>query len=230
MMSLDLLKENTDQVESLIQWWISKSKKRYHRVRLKGSNKDFIQDVWVDLLYNWRDGKQKDISMSTVVIYQCNWTLFDYQTYALKDSDARREFQRKMRKAQDVKNTDAVVNKDEIRIQEESVLLDDAIAHALRSLCWREAAIVRARFGLLGDASMNLEQVGKILKISRERVRQIESKGLRKLREHDRSRIFFPFVDFDNTSRTKKESAKKRISEIGETEYGQALLEELFKD
>jgi len=47
----------------------------------------------------------------------------------------------------------------------------------------REASILKMRYGLEGENPMTLEEVGNILKISRERVRQIEVRALNKLRK-----------------------------------------------
>jgi RNA polymerase primary sigma factor len=56
--------------------------------------------------------------------------------------------------------------------------------HALlEPLSLREATVLRLRFGLTGEEPMTLKQVGEHLGITRERVRQIEHNGLRRLRE-----------------------------------------------
>lgn len=79
---------------------------------------------------------------------------------------------------------DTVVNKkalnpEEIYIQEEqNSCLDDI----LNGLGTREKAILQLRFGLDGGGSRTLEEVGYLLEMSKERVRQIEKKALRKLR------------------------------------------------
>ncbi len=62
--------------------------------------------------------------------------------------------------------------------------LEDALA----KLTAREQFILRLRFGLDGDAPHNLEQIGKRLGITRERVRQVEAEALQKLRHPSRSR------------------------------------------
>lgn len=59
---------------------------------------------------------------------------------------------------------------------------EEATKELLRSLLPREGEILTHRFGLLGEKPKTLEAIGKILKISRERVRLIESKVLRKCR------------------------------------------------
>ena len=62
-----------------------------------------------------------------------------------------------------------------------------------KGFTYREREIIKLRFGFYGKQYM-LEEVGKIFKISRERVRQIEAKALRKLRHPTRSEIIKDFV------------------------------------
>lgn len=59
--------------------------------------------------------------------------------------------------------------------------LRDHIEESLRNLTEREAEVIRLRFGLGQQGSLTLEEVGKKLRVTRERIRQIESKALRKL-------------------------------------------------
>ena len=62
-------------------------------------------------------------------------------------------------------------------------MISDAIEKVLSTLSDREAQIIKLRFGIGGDASQTLEQVGQHFGVTRERIRQIEVKALRKLRE-----------------------------------------------
>ncbi len=68
------------------------------------------------------------------------------------------------------------------------VLLQERITKVLGTLKEREAEILRMRFGLTNGSPQTLEQVGAVYKVTRERVRQIEAKALRKLRHPSRSR------------------------------------------
>jgi RNA polymerase primary sigma factor len=65
----------------------------------------------------------------------------------------------------------------------------------LATLGSREKRILSLRFGLDNDSSHTLEEVGKVFKVTRERVRQIEAKALKKLRHPSRSRRLHPFLD-----------------------------------
>jgi len=74
-------------------------------------------------------------------------------------------------------------------------LLKSSIQDALSDLTYREREIIRLRYGLADGYAYTLEEVGKIFGITRERVRQIEAKAIRKLRHPVRSRKLAGFVD-----------------------------------
>jgi RNA polymerase primary sigma factor len=69
------------------------------------------------------------------------------------------------------------------------------INSALQELNHREREILRLRYGLTDGYSYTLEEVGQIFSVTRERVRQIESKAVRKLQQPLRSRALMGFVD-----------------------------------
>jgi len=64
----------------------------------------------------------------------------------------------------------------------------------LKTLTPREEAIIRMRFGLDDDSERTLDQVGQVFAVTRERIRQIEAKVLRKLRHPLRSGRLRSFV------------------------------------
>ena len=63
------------------------------------------------------------------------------------------------------------------------------------SLTEREAKVLRLRFGLEDGRPRTLEEVGKEFDVTRERIRQIEAKALRKLRHPSRSKKLKDFLD-----------------------------------
>ena len=67
-------------------------------------------------------------------------------------------------------------------------MLKDEIADVLLTLTEREEKVIRLRFGLEDGKSRTLEEVGQMFGVTRERIRQIEAKALRKLRHPSRSR------------------------------------------
>jgi RNA polymerase primary sigma factor len=75
-----------------------------------------------------------------------------------------------------------------------SVDLKRQTAHVLRSLSPREESVIKMRFGLEDGSERTLEEVGQNFRVTRERIRQIEVKALRKLRHASRSRRLIDFV------------------------------------
>ena len=74
-------------------------------------------------------------------------------------------------------------------------LLRGATADILDSLTQREAKVLRMRFGIEMNTDHTLEEVGKQFDVTRERIRQIEAKALRKLRHPSRSEKLKSFLD-----------------------------------
>jgi len=74
-------------------------------------------------------------------------------------------------------------------------MLKEEIVNALHTLTDREKKILILRFGLEDGAPRTLEDVGKVFKVTRERIRQIEAKALKKLRHPTRSRKLRAFLD-----------------------------------
>jgi RNA polymerase primary sigma factor len=73
--------------------------------------------------------------------------------------------------------------------------LRNRIADVLGALNYREREIIRLRYGLADGYTYTLEEVGKIFSVTRERVRQIEAKAVRKLQHPVRSRRLMGFLD-----------------------------------
>jgi len=73
--------------------------------------------------------------------------------------------------------------------------LKNRIADVLAALNYREREIIRLRYGLADGYTYTLEEVGKIFSVTRERVRQIEAKAVRKLQHPVRSRKLLGFLD-----------------------------------
>jgi RNA polymerase primary sigma factor len=74
-------------------------------------------------------------------------------------------------------------------------MLKDKIDHVLKTLTYREREIIKLRYGLGDGYTYTLEEVGRIFKVTRERVRQIEAKAVRKLQHPVRSRQLEGFLD-----------------------------------
>ncbi len=75
------------------------------------------------------------------------------------------------------------------------IMLREQLVEVLETLTPREAKVLELRFGLRDGRQRTLEEVGKEFNVTRERIRQIESKALRKLRHPSRSRKLKDFLD-----------------------------------
>ena len=73
--------------------------------------------------------------------------------------------------------------------------MKDVVKEVLDSLTPREAKVLRMRFGVEMSTDHTLEEVGKQFDVTRERIRQIEAKALRKLRHPSRSDKLKSFLD-----------------------------------
>jgi len=76
-----------------------------------------------------------------------------------------------------------------------NVNLKDQTSNVLRTLTAREEKVIKMRFGLEDGSEHTLEEVGQSFAVTRERIRQIEAKALRKLRHPSRSRKLRAFMD-----------------------------------
>jgi len=74
-------------------------------------------------------------------------------------------------------------------------MLRQEIDKVLRSLTYREREIIKLRYGLGDGYSYTLEETGRIFKVTRERIRQIEAKAIKKLQHASRSERLRPFAE-----------------------------------
>jgi DNA-binding CsgD family transcriptional regulator len=74
-------------------------------------------------------------------------------------------------------------------------MLKQRIENILKTLTYREREIIKLRYGIGDGYTYTLEEVGRIFKVTRERVRQVEAKAIRKLQHPVRARKLMGFVD-----------------------------------
>jgi RNA polymerase primary sigma factor len=111
--------------------------------------------------------------------------------------------------------------------------LREAMRSVLETLTAREAKVLRMRFGIDMNTDHTLEEVGKQFDVTRERIRQIEAKALRKLRHPSRSERMQSFLDehanlFEDKRASGKDSktAEKTTEESSESEENNAETDE----
>jgi len=73
--------------------------------------------------------------------------------------------------------------------------LSEQMRKVLKTLTWREEKVLRMRFGIGEKSDHTLEEVGQGFEVTRERIRQIEAKALRKLRHPSRSKQLKSFIE-----------------------------------
>jgi RNA polymerase primary sigma factor len=76
-----------------------------------------------------------------------------------------------------------------------SEMLKDRIEEVLKTLTYREREIIKLRYGIGDGYTYTLEEVGRIFKVTRERVRQVEAKAIRKLQHPVRARKLEGFLE-----------------------------------
>jgi RNA polymerase primary sigma factor len=74
-------------------------------------------------------------------------------------------------------------------------MLKERIDSVLKTLSYREREIIKLRYGIGDGYTYTLEEVGRIFKVTRERVRQVEAKAIRKLQHPVRARKLEGFMD-----------------------------------
>lgn len=90
-----------------------------------------------------------------------------------------------------VEDSEAVVAVDAVSF----TLLQDQLQDVLDTLSEREAGVVRLRFGLTDGQPRTLDEIGQVYGVTRERIRQIESKTMSKLRHPSRSQVLRDYLD-----------------------------------
>ena len=79
-------------------------------------------------------------------------------------------------------------------------MLKDRIEEVLKTLTYREREIIKLRYGIGDGYTYTLEEVGRIFKVTRERVRQVEAKAIRKLQHPVRARKLEGFLEGSATA------------------------------
>jgi RNA polymerase primary sigma factor len=90
-----------------------------------------------------------------------------------------------------IEDSEAVVAVDAVSF----TLMQDQLSSVLQTLSEREAGVVRLRFGLTDGQPRTLDEIGQVYGVTRERIRQIESKTMSKLRHPSRSQVLRDYLD-----------------------------------
>lgn len=194
MLTRESFTDDPDNVAYLIRWWVSLSQYRHHRVLKRGTMRDFIHDVWLRILDTFPPGKSSEFALSTIICSTCRWELSESVRVCRKRTE--RDFMHNMWAARRVRPSDRVEDGEQQIIEYLQMKhMNLAIAKVMRTLTFREAIVIRARYGLFGDEPLNLDDVAKPLKVTRERVRQIEAKAIKKIQHYSRAKNLIPYLE-----------------------------------
>lgn len=105
----------------------------------------------------------------------------------------------------------------------ERTSLIEALAAVLADLDQRSAEVIKIRFGLDGRDSRTLEETGAFFGLTRERIRQIEAKALRKLAHPSRAEILYVYLDHPPRAKAEKAVEEKGNETVEENETGGEL-------
>ena len=104
-----------------------------------------------------------------------------------------------------IEDSEAIVPSDAVSF----TLLQEQLESVLDTLSDREAGVVRMRFGLTDGQPKTLDEIGKVYGVTRERIRQIESKTMSKLRHPSRSQVLRDYLDeesrFEQSERPRRD-------------------------
>jgi len=92
-------------------------------------------------------------------------------------------------------------------------MLKSKIDHVLKTLTYREREIIKLRYGIGDGQTYTLEEVGRIFRVTRERVRQIEAKAIRKLQHPVRSRKLEGFLDKKTEDKFKQDRSEDEFKQ-----------------
>lgn len=131
----------------------------------------------------------KELSMSEERVRECLILKKNYLGYVSLNAPIRDE--------EDIELGELIPEEEIMTV--EDIVADRELKHVLQmvvsTLTQREQKVLRLRFGLDDEQSRTLEEVGRIFNVTRERIRQIEAKALRKLRHPSRSRKLKDYLD-----------------------------------
>ncbi len=107
--------------------------------------------------------------------------------------------------------------------------LSEKIDELLKTLTDREASVLKMRFGLQGATEHTLEEVGQYFNVTRERIRQIEAKALRKLKQSAKSDAIKDFLNYYTGKPIQKKERRRKKKKREEKEETKQTKENIIK-
>lgn len=175
--------ENVEEVNRIARWYLGTNRRRYHLCMRVGGVNDVINEMWLGLI---RYPPPAGTRLMTAVRNQSRWAIGNLRRQCRHLDVQEVEISEAAGVACDAVNPVSAAADVELR---------EAIERVLRTLTYRERSIIELRYGLGDGWSHTLEEVGRIFKVTRERVRQTESKALMKLQHETRAAMLSGFVN-----------------------------------
>jgi hypothetical protein len=119
-----------------------------------------------------------------------------------------------------IEDSEAVVPADAVSF----TLLQEQLHAVLDTLSEREAGVVSMRFGLTDGQPKTLDEIGKVYGVTRERIRQIESKTMSKLRHPSRSQVLRDYLDCARDRQRAQAAARREPRPAGAANPGRRTL------
>jgi RNA polymerase sigma factor (sigma-70 family) len=177
------------EVARIAEWWMTKNDRNLARAMEAGGVDEVIQQVWLRLL---RNPPPTEWKLSTIVVKAVEWAILELhgrnktvqfnQAVFLRAVELQEEHH-----PVDLPSLTEALEREELRTK---------VSEVLRLLPYRSREVIRQRFGLDGQSPLTLQEAGDIWGVTRECVRHIEQKALKKLQHHSLSHQLLPFTDF----------------------------------
>lgn len=165
---------NAEEAMRLAGWFVSKNK-AYAMRATNGTSADAAQECLTAIIA--QGGYPQTITLSTAIGNHFRWST--YRMLQRRDRDPASSNPLPISRAGHVPSP--------YEYQDDRILdYPEIVSHMLRTLTYREREIIKLRYGLSDGTQYTLEQCGRIFKITRERVRNIESKAIAKLQHQSR--------------------------------------------
>ena len=185
------LRMRAAEVSYMIGVWIGENKRwatpRYYRY---GDHNDFRQNVWSRLLTYIPKPDAPLLAITTYIWNHCKWMTAAADTTA----DKAWELTVPLSKSHDMPIDGNA--EQQAMIAE----LGADIRSLLNTVTYREREVIKLRYGIGDGLGYTLDQTARVFRITRERVRQIESKALRKLQDSTRASLLRSHADLDDTT------------------------------
>lgn len=178
---------------NLVQWKLYNTNHSKHltMIATQGDSAGLAHDCCIAMFQYLKHGKKPACKQSTFILNMTKWERLRQLDRATRDRDSFEEYQRETEylypsRERETEQPHEAYDRKELR---------ERIEKALKTLTYRERHILKLRHGLMDGWSYSLNETARIFQVTRERIRQIESKAIKKLQHHTRTWYLEDFVE-----------------------------------